>query len=208
MKIYDITHPLSARTEPWPGDTPFALQRTWQIGKGAPVNLSRLTLSPHNGTHADAPFHYDDQGATMADVPLDRYVGPARVVGLEGRASISAACVSRLELGGVERLLIRTGSCPDLTRFNPALTYLEPEAVEHLAALGVRLIGTDAHSVDASDSKELPAHHACRRHGILILENLKLNDVPEGVYELIALPLKVVGADASPVRAILRAPAP
>lgn len=205
MRLYDITHPLHEATAHWPGDAPFRLEFTARLSQGDPVNLSALSLSPHNGTHADAPFHYDDQGAGMADVPLDRFIGPARFVALEGRDLIRRSDLERLDLAGVERLLIRTGSCPDYTRFNPGFTAFDPEAIRYLAGLGVRLIGTDAHSMDPMEGQGLSSHHACRKAGILILENLNLTAVPPGDYELIALPLRLVGADGSPVRAVLRA---
>ncbi len=204
MKLYDITHPLGEGTACWPGDTPFTLEPTAQLAQGDSVNLSRITLSPHNGTHADAPYHYDQKGAYMADVPLERYIGRARLIALEGRISVTEDDLRSVELNGVERVLIRTGSCPDLTRFNRNFTYLEPAAIRYLASVGVRLIGTDAHSVDPSDSRELPAHHACAEAGMMIIENLRLNDIPAGEYELIALPLKLERADGSPVRAVLR----
>ncbi|MFZ5817351.1 MAG: arylformamidase [Bacillota bacterium] len=204
MRLIDITHPLGAATAPWPGDTPCSVEPTARLDRGDSVNLSKITLSPHNGTHADAPFHYDQQGAFMAEVPIERYVGRARVVALEGRRSVTEADLRAIDLGGVERVLIRTGSCPDLSRFNPDFTYFEPEAVRYLASQGVRLLGTDAHSVDPGSSKDLPAHRACAEAGILILENLQLNDVAPGDYELIALPLKLEQADGSPVRAVLR----
>lgn len=204
MRLIDISHVLGNETTCWPGDVPFRLAATARIGDGDSVNLSSLTLSPHNGTHTDAPFHYDDAGLTMDRVPLEPYVGRARVVALEGRRCISADDLRALRLAPLERLLIRTGSCPDRTRFNPAFTFLEPDAIDYLASLGVRLVGTDAHSVDPFDSKDLPAHHACFRAGLIILENLNLAGVEPGEYELIALPLKVEGGDGSPVRAVLR----
>jgi len=202
--LYDITHPLGNSSAPWPGDTAFTLDLTCKIADGAAVNISRLTLSPHNGTHADAPLHYDAAGVAMADVPPDRYIGPARLLALQARSAITRSDLAHLDLQGVTRLLVRTGSCPDPARFYPDFTYFEPDAVQYLGAQGVGLIGTDAHSMDPADSKDLPAHHACRRAGILILENLNLASVPPGDYELIALPLKLVGADGSPVRAVLR----
>lgn len=203
-KLYDITHPLGNATAHWPGDEPFQLEPTWKLADGNAVNLSKITLSPHNGTHADAPYHYDDQGMRMDEVPLDRYMGTARVVALEGRSMISEADVRALDLTGVERLLVRTGSYPDYRQFNPDFTAFEPAAIAYLAQAGVRLIGTDAHSMDPRTSKDLPSHHACAQAGMLILENLNLADVPPGDYELIALPLRLVGADGSPVRAVLR----
>ncbi|HWI66077.1 MAG TPA: arylformamidase [Symbiobacteriaceae bacterium] len=203
-RIYDITHPLCGATAHWPGDEPFASESTMRLAQGDAVNLSKLSLSPHNGTHADAPYHYSEAGLRMDEVPLDRYIGPARLVALEGRAMITESDVRALNLAGVERILVRTGSYPDYTQFNPDFTAFAPEAIEYLAAAGVRLIGTDAHSMDPMNSKELPSHKACGRAGMLILENLNLADVPPGDYELIALPLRLVGADGSPVRAVLR----
>jgi arylformamidase len=205
MKYFDITHPLGNSTAGWPGDEPFRLEPTARLTNGDSVNLSRITLSPHTGTHADAPYHYDESGLRMDEVPPERYIGPARLVALEGRAMIAVADLQGLDLEGVERLLVRTGSCPDATRFHRNFTAFEPDAVRYLARRGVRLIGTDAHSMDPMESKELPAHHACAAAGILIIENLNLEAVPTGDYELIALPLKLTGADGSPVRAVLRA---
>lgn len=205
MKLYDLSHPLSAATPPWPGDTPFGLAPTARLAAGDSVNLSSFTMSPHVGTHADAPYHYDNQGPGIDQVPVERYIGPARVVALEGRTIIDEADLRGLSLSGVERLLVRTGSCPDSTRFHDSFTAFTAAAIRYMAAQGVRLLGTDAHSVDPSESKTLDAHHACGAAGILILENLNLAAVPEGAYELIALPLKLVGADGSPVRAVLRA---
>jgi len=204
MRLYDISHPLSSATAFWPGDAPFTFQPTARLAEGASVNLSAISLSPHNGTHADAPYHYDDAGLTMDQVPLERYLGPARLVALEGREQVSEADLRALDLTGVERLLVRTGSCPDPTVFNEQFTFFDAGAVAYLSGLGVRLLGTDAHSVDAMTSKDLPAHNACRTGGILILENLNLSGVPTGDYELIALPLRIVAGDGSPVRAVLR----
>lgn len=204
MRIWDITHPLANSTAAWPGDTPYQFRLNWQIAAGSTVNVGHVMLSPHNGTHADAPYHYDDQGATMEQLDLARYIGPAQVVHLEGRRMIEVADLQALDLARTMRLLVRTGSCPDPSRFQTDFTAFAPAAIEYLAECGIHLIGTDAHSVDPAESKELPAHQACRAAGMLILENLNLAEVPEGRYELIALPLKLVGADASPIRAILR----
>lgn len=204
MKLFDITRTLHSGSPCWPGDTPYQLEWTASIPAGDPVNVSRITMSPHSGTHADAPFHYGQHGAAMDLVPAERWIGRARVVALEGLERIAEADLQGLDLAGVERLLLRTGSCPDAGRFHPDFAWLEPGAVRFLAAAGIRLIGTDAHSVDPFDSEALPAHHACLSCGVLILENLCLQNVPPGDYELIALPLKLAGADASPVRAVLR----
>lgn len=204
MKLHDITHPLGNSSTHWPGDTPFRLTPTAQMAQGSAVNLSEVTLCLHNGTHADAPFHYDNAGRTMAETPLEPFIGRARVIELIHRPAVTLADLQGLDLAGVERVLIRTGSCPDPTRFYEGFTYLEPEAIRYLGALGVKLVGTDAHSVDPFTSTDLPAHSACRETGLFILENLNLSGVEPGDYELIALPLKLVGGDGSPVRAVLR----
>lgn len=202
--IYDITRPLSAATAPWPGDTPFRLEWTWTQAAGSSVNVSAITASPHVGTHADAPYHFDSAAPAMDAVDLAPYLGPCRVVALEGRPAIGLADLESLGLAGVQRLLVRTGSSPAAERFNPGFTWLAPDAAAYLAGLGLLLFGTDAPSVDPYDSTDLPAHRALGRGGVAILENLALEAVPPGDYELIALPLRLVGADASPVRAVLR----
>lgn len=204
MRLYDITHTLGNGSACWPGDTRFHRELTASLAGGDSVNLSHMELSPHNGTHTDAPYHYDEGGLRMHEVPLQAYIGPARLIAVEGKPAVTEADLRAANLVGVERLLIRTGSCPDPTQFNPGFTYLEPDAVQYLSSLGVRLIGVDTHSVDAFDREDLPAHKICRGAGMLILENLNLAGVPTGDYELIALPLKLEGADASPVRAVLR----
>ncbi|HYG58553.1 MAG TPA: arylformamidase [Symbiobacteriaceae bacterium] len=204
MKVYDISHPLCNATAHWPGDEPFRLEPTAALAAGDSVNLSRISLSPHNGTHADAPYHYDEGGLRMDQVPVERYIGPARLIALEGRRLITEADLRGVDLQGVERVLVRTGSCTDPTVFNRDFTAFEPAAICYLAQLGVGLIGTDAHSMDPMTSKDLPSHNACREAGMLILENLNLAGVMPGDYELIALPLRLTGADGSPVRAVLR----
>lgn len=203
--LHDITRPLAAGTAPWPGDTPFSLRWTWTQAAGAAVNVSAFTMSPHTGTHADAPYHCDAAAPGMDAVGLAPYLGPCRVADLSGRAAVTAADLGALDLTGVRRLLVRTGSNPAVDRFNPGFTWLEPVAAEVLAALGVMLFGTDAPSVDPYDSQDLPAHRALGRGRIAILENLWLDAVAPGDYELIALPLRLAGADAAPIRAVLRA---
>ncbi|MDQ3555870.1 MAG: arylformamidase [Gemmatimonadota bacterium] len=208
--LYDITRPISASVPVWPGDTPFRLDWTLRRAEGASVNLARLEMSPHTGTHADAPFHVAADGARMAEVPLDAYLGPARVVEACGWREavgpwIVVDDVERALAGDPqERLLFRTGCWTDLERFPDPFPGFAPDAARRLVDAGVRLVGTDAPSVDPFDSKALPAHHILREGGVANLENLLLDGVPEGEYELVALPLRLEGADASPVRAVLR----
>lgn len=204
--LYDITRPVRPDTPVWPGDAPFRLRWTLRRSEGASVNLSELRMSAHTGTHADGAFHASDEGERIGAAPLDAYLGPARVVDVRGSEAIGLARVERLLEGGVpERVLFRTGCWADPTVFPERFPPILPDAAERLAGAGVRLVGTDAPSVDPFDSKLLPTHRVLGRAGIAVLENLLLDAVPEGEYELIALPLRLEDADASPVRAVLRA---
>ncbi len=202
--IYDISLPLDPSLACWPGDAPFRLEWTLRKTAGASVNLSQLSSSVHNGTHADAPIHFDDAGSTVEALPLSFYLGPARVVDVRGRDVIRRADLEAVDWARSPRALLRTGAWTDHSRFPDAIPVLDGDVPGWLHAQGVVLVGLDVPSVDTLDSKTLPNHHALGRHGICILESLHLSEVPEGVYELIALPLKLVGADGSPVRAVLR----
>ena len=203
MKIHDISLPLDAATVPWPGDKPFRLSPTMTIEAGNSVNLSSFSTSSHNGTHADAPYHYNSRGITMERVPLEVFIGPALVAEIVSNQEIPASALASLDLAGTPRLLLRTAPRRDRSRFPERIATLSIEAVEFLATRGVKLIGVDVPSVDVIDSKTLPVHHALDRAGILILESLQLDDVAPGRYELIALPLRISGGDGSPVRAVL-----
>lgn len=206
MEIWDISPPVATGIPVWPGDTPFDLTRTWALGPGCPVNVSRLTLSTHTGAHADAPLHYAADAADAASVGLAPYLGPAQVLHVpEGLSLVRPEhVVPRLTIG-VTRVLLRTWRAAPLDRWVSEFAAVASETIDALAARGVVLIGVDTPSLDPETSKTLDAHQAVRRAGMAILEGLWLDAVPEGRYELIALPLRLVGADASPVRAILRA---
>jgi arylformamidase len=203
MKIYDITIPLDAAVAFWPGDTPYDLQWTMQRRAGASVNVSRIQLSVHAGTHTDAPFHCRDDGATIDRVPLDAYVGLARVIDVRNRARIRRQDLEGTDLTGTPRVLLRTDSWLDHLRFPETIPVMDADVPEWLAHRGVVLVGVDVPSVDALDSKDLPNHHALGAAGICIVESLALADIAPGVYQLIALPLRLVGADGAPVRAVL-----
>jgi arylformamidase len=167
--------------------------------------VSTLTLSPHTGAHADAPLHYGDEGAAIGAVPLEPYLGRCRVIHAIGCGPLVQWAHLQHALHDLPpRVLVRTYAKAPLDHFDTALPAYAPETVERLAALGVQLIGIDSASIDPADSKALASHQVIRRHGLRVLENLLLDDVPEGDYELIALPLKLTAACASPVRAILR----
>ena len=204
--IIDISPPVSERSAVWPGDVPFSRSVQLDMHKGHNLTLSSLTSTVHVGAHADAPSHYHADGATIDQVDLDAYVGPCTVVTVwrpSGGLIGVDACRPALDKGA-QRILFRTLSQPDPHHFNTDFVAFSPEAVEALGGGGVKLVGLDTASVDPYSSKELPAHNALFRHGIRNLEGLDLRHVEDGDYELIALPLRLVGFDASPVRAVLR----
>ena len=204
-KLWDISPPVNASTPVFPGDTAYAQQWVASIEPGCPVNVSAITLSPHVGAHADAPLHYDPSGAAIGAVELDAFLGPCRVIHAIGcgplvRPEHLAHALDQLP----PRVLVRVYRLQPQDRFDNALPAFAPETVSLLADRGVKLIGIDSASIDPADSKTLESHQVIRRRGLRVLENLLLDDVPEGDYELIALPLKLTTADASPVRAVLR----
>jgi len=202
--ILDISQPVRGGTPVWPGDTEYAFDLAWTRKESGSANVGRIRMSTHTGTHVDAPYHFRDDDDRVADLNLEAFIGPARMIAVD-EESIGTSELERYDLEGVERLLIRTGSWRDRTVFPETITYLRPDAARFLAEKGVRLVGVDAPSVDPLDSKDLPAHGALRANGIHILEGLVLDRVEPGDYELIALPLALEEADASPVRAVLRA---
>ena len=204
-KLWDISPPVDARSPVFPGDTPYTQQWAATLTEDCPVNVSAITLSPHVGAHADAPLHYDPQGAAVGALDLKPFLGHCRVVHAIGAGPLITTAHLQHALHDLpERLLVRTYRQMPLDRFDTQLTAFDPDTVQHLADLGVLLIGTDSASIDPADSKQLPSHQVIRQRGLRVLENLLLDDVPEGDYELIALPLKLMSADASPVRAVLR----
>ncbi len=204
-RLWDISPPVDARSPVFPGDTPYRQEWAATIAPGCPVNVSSLTLSPHVGAHADAPLHYDPQGQAVGELPLDTYLGPCRVIhALTPGALVQWEHLAHALQDVPARVLVRTYARMPVNHWDPQLAAFAPETVERLADLGVRLIGIDTASIDPADSKQLPSHQVIRRRGLRVLENLVLDDVPEGDYELIALPLKLMTADASPVRAVLR----
>lgn len=202
--LYDVSPTIRPETPVWPGDTPFSSRLAWAMAAGASVNVSAFTTTPHLGSHVDAPFHTEPRGDTAADLPLEPFLGPCRVVKVPPAVLVEPRHVAALELSNPPRLLLKTESVRDRRAFPERFTALSPELAALLAERRVVLVGVDTPSVDPFDSKTLDAHHALARGGVAILEGLVLDGVPEGVYELIALPLKLAGLDASPVRAVLR----
>lgn len=204
--IYDITRTVSHHTAVWPGDKPFSTEHVYRLSEGKAVNLTTITMSPHTGTHMDAYYHYEPDGEHPASMPLDAYLGPARVVTVNKHSGeLTRDDFQHVDLTGVERLLIHSHvSDLDDNQWAAEFPYLSVELIEWLASSGVRLIGLDSPSMDAFDSTELRCHHALNRYRMVNIELLQLRGVPDGDYELIALPLKLDEVCGSPVRAILR----
>ncbi|MCP5395507.1 MAG: arylformamidase [Sphingomonadaceae bacterium] len=202
-RIWDISQRLRPDLPVWLGDTAFAAQRTWQMEDGSAVNVSALTLSTHAGSHADAPLHYSAEGVDIASVGLEPYLGECLVVDARG-------CKGEVRVGDLphlhsaDRVLFRTYDRFPHDAWDPDFTAIAPETIEWLAVQGVKLVGTDAPSLDPQDSKAMDAHKAVLKADMRVLEGLVLDGIEPGCYELIALPLAIAGGDAAPVRAILR----
>jgi arylformamidase len=207
LRIWDISERIEPGTATFPGDNAFSQEWVMRIADGASCNVSTIRMSVHVGTHTDAPLHYDTDGSDMASVDIGKYLGRCRVIDVLSVGSpplIPADALTPELLAGAERVLLRTNAEHDHRTFNPEFASLGGPAAKVLAAAGIQLVGIDTPSMDHSTNKELDGHQALYAGGIAILENLDLTGVPAGDYELIALPLRIVGCDSSPVRAILR----
>ncbi len=202
--LYDITPTIDEALKVWPGDTPARREVLLDLARGDSVTLSTLHASAHLGAHADAPSHYGLGAPSIEARPLDLYLGPCQVI------AVNAVPRTRIRYDDLRvaiqapRVLIKTGTYSDFHTFSEDFAALCPTLVDELSARGVRLIGIDTLSVDVFDSVDLPSHRRFLAHDMAILEGLDLAAVPDGLYELIALPLKLAGFDASPVRAVLR----
>lgn len=206
MKIHDISRPVAKGMPVWPGDTAYDFSLVAKISEGSSVNVGRVEMSVHTGAHADAPLHFEDGAPDIASVPLETYVGPCVVADVRpsGRGIMPADLPGDLEaqLAEAPRLLLRTYANRP-AEFDEGMSHATPELAAWLGARGVVLLGVDTDSMDAFESKELLAHRALLAEGVAILEGIDLSDVEPGSYELVALPLRLVGADGSPVRAVL-----
>jgi len=212
MKIWDISRTLSNDFAEWPGDEPFDYRLTNEITKGASVNLGAITMSVHNGTHADARFHFDTNAESIEKVPLDTYLGRATVVDLSQTFSQSSEkhLITREDLrphaediAATSRLLVKTGRWSDSTVFPDRIPVVAADVPAWLQKNGVKLLGVDLPSLDELDSKSLQNHHALAGAGVAIVESLDLTEVAPGIYNFSALPLKIAGADGAPLRAVL-----
>lgn len=203
LKIWDISPPVDEQAAVFPGDTAYSQRLHFSLAPGCPVNVNSITLSPHTGAHADAPMHYADGGASSGELDLAPYLGPCRVIHcMDCGPLVLPEHIAHAFDGLPARVLLRTARTASQSW--ASFTAIAPETLSLLATKKIALVGIDTPSVDPATSQDLPSHHQLLAHGLRVLENLVLDDVPEGDYELIALPLKLMRADASPVRAILR----
>lgn len=203
LKIWDISPPVDEQAAVFPGDTAYSQRLHFSLAPGCPVNVNSITLSPHTGAHADAPMHYANGGASSGELDLTPYLGPCRVIHcMDCGPLVLPEHIAHAFDGLPARVLLRTARAASQSW--ASFTAIAPETLSLLATKNIALIGIDTPSVDPSTSQDLPSHHQLLAHGLRVLENLVLDDVPAGDYELIALPLKLMRADASPVRAILR----
>ena len=204
-RLWDITPVIRHGIPVWPGDTDYAADTTWQIADGCPVKVSKITMSTHTGAHCDAPSHYDANGKAIDEVDLQTYIGVCRVIHCIGVRQVEPQHVADFLVQIPERVLLRTYRKAPQQQWDPDFPSVHPATIELLAQHGVRLVGIDSPSLDPQESKTLESHLAVNQHRMAILEGIVLDEVEAGDYELIALPLKLGGLDASPVRAILRA---
>lgn len=211
MKIFDVSRTLSDRLAPWPGDVGFQFKLNGRIPEGSSVNVGMISASLHNGSHADARFHFEQDGWTIDEAELATYIGPAVVVDLSAKyrgdampqMTIEDLALGENEFSSAPRLLLKTNVWSDSSVFPEQIPTITADVPRWLQERGVKLLGFDVPSVDEITSKDLRNHHAIAAAGISIVESLDLSAVEAGRYQLSALPLKIAGGDGSPVRAIL-----
>lgn len=204
MQIIDITPTVSEQSAVFPGDTPFQRHVALDFTQGHNLVLSHITTSVHTGAHADAPNHYHPAGVGIDERDLVYYLGPCQVIQVKRPPNrrIHPEHIHNVPIAA-KRILFRTDSFPDPHRWTNDFTALSPDLVDHLAQQGVRLVGLDTPSIDLAEDADLISHQRIYANDMAVLENLALSAVEPGHYTLIALPLKLAGADAAPVRAVL-----
>jgi arylformamidase len=204
--IYDVSMPLRDGMPSYTGSTPFRRILTHELAQGQPVNESKLEMGAHNGTHVDAPLHFEKDGFSVDKIPVENLVGPARLFHFPKRDFIDRADLENLDWRGVDRVLFRTRNSDHWAQggpFDPNFVYLTGAGARFLVERKIRLVGIDSLGIEQFGHKEHPAHHALLQAGITIVEGLYLIDVPPGDYTLFCGPLRIAGADGAPARAFL-----
>ncbi len=205
-RYYDVTVPLSAAVPVFPGDPRFHLEFTHRIADGQPYNVARITMGAHSGTHVDAPYHFLADGGTVDELPLEMLMGKCRVIEIRARERIERADLEAQDLRNDLRVLLKTRMSGQLRarEFQEDFVYLAPDAAQYLVQAGIKLIGIDYLSVEKFGSEDFAAHHALLGAGVVIIEGLDLSEVEPGEYDMTCLPLRLVGADGSPARVVLK----
>jgi arylformamidase len=205
-RYIDVTAPLSADVPTFPGDPRFQMEFSHRIADGQPYNVAKVTMGVHSGTHVDAPYHFLADGATVDTLPLEILMGKARVVQMAGRDCIDREDILALDLADEIRVLFKTRMSGQLKtpEFQEDFVYLTPAAAAHLVQAGIKLVGIDYLSVEKYQSRDFGAHHALLEAGVVVVEGLDLSEAEPGEYDMACLPLRIVGADGSPARVVLR----
>jgi len=208
MSIYDVTLPIYAGMIRYPGDFPATVTLRRSIRSGDNCNMSRLELSSHTGTHVDAPFHFDEDGVRVDEIPLDVLIGPARLIELDVKKVVDESDLRGRDLGGHSRLLLKTRNSSLLKRpeFTSEYVSITESAARYIVELGIRLLGVDHLSVEKLKSPDWGVHHTLLGSGVVVIEGVDLSEPPPGDYEIICLPLPLKGCDGSPARVVLRGP--
>jgi Predicted metal-dependent hydrolase len=203
--FYDVTQTITPEIIIYPGDPAVRIEQTMSIAEGSIVNLSNLSMGVHTGTHVDAPKHFYDHGLTIPELALDYFIGPAKVFGFQDQASIAKTDIQPLDIKKGDRILFKTQNSALLAKsaFDPAFTYLAPDAAEYLADIGIRTLGFDYLTIDPYGNSDFTAHYALLGRNIVIIEGLDLGAIIPGEYQMVALPLKLQDGNGSPARVVL-----
>ncbi len=207
MRIYDVTVPISNDLPVYPGDPAIQITRVMSLEKGDVARVSHLSFSTHIGTHIDPPYHFMPDGIPLDQVPLEVFIGQARVVDVGEADVIDAALLAKLDLNGVTRLLFKTRNSRfwrESKEFRQDFVYLETDGAELLVERGIRLVGIDYLSIEKFNFDQPTTHRTLLGAGVVIVEGLDLTEVPPGDYELLCLPLKIKDGDGGPARVALR----
>ena len=205
MKIYDISLTLSSQSIRWVTAQPLELIERKRMSRGDTNNSSSIHTSVHAGTHVDAPFHFVPDGITIESLPLETFIGPARVCAVEPGTHITAADVAKAGLKDETRVLFKTRNSSLLQKgaYDASFAPFSVDGAKALVGLGVKLVGLDYLSAAAAN-EQVPVHRAFLDNGVILLEGIDLSEVPPGRYELFCPPVKLAGSDGAPCRAVLR----
>ncbi len=206
MAIYDVSLPIHEGMITFPGDPPFKIEPFFLRKKGDPFDLALMSMGTHLGTHVDPPAHYLDGGYTVDQIPLDVLVGPGIVLDMRGRQFVDREAIESSDLGDYERVLLKTDNGPRLlaSTFHEDYVYLTEDGAQYLVERGVSLVGIDYLSIERYQNSGAPVHRILLKAEVLIVEGVNLQEVPSGPCEMICLPLRIVGADGSPARVLVR----